>query len=215
MEESQTQTQPTRLRFVDMLVGVFISPSDTLPQIAQQRPMGAALGFIIALYIIGYVLEIVLPEKRTVGLGITAQEEFSIMKMMLNTAHNLISFIVFVALVHGFIRFFKDGGSYRGTFCALAFARAPAIVLDLLNILASFSYQPLWPWPSALENFSNTDIFGILLAILIVIWMATLGVIAIRAHYGISAIGAIIAYILAGIVDGVIMGTIRKVFEFF
>lgn len=196
-------------------MGVFISPSDTLPQIAQQRPVAAALGFIIALYIIDYVLEIVLPEKNIVGFGRITQQEFSITTMILDITRRLISFIVFAALVHGFIRFFKDGGSYRGTFCALALACAPVIVLYLLNILASFSYQPLWPWPPTLENFSSTDIFGSLLAILIILWIVALGVIVIRAHYGISAMGAIIAYILAAIVDGVIMGTIRSVFEFF
>lgn len=169
MEEPQTQTQPRRLRFWEMLMGTFISPSDTLPQIAQQRPIGWAIGFIVVLDIVGYALSVMFPSKDMLELGATAQKEFSITSMTLGVARILIAFIIFVGLVHGIIRLFKNEGSYRGAFCALAFAWAPLIVLYLLNFLASFSYQPLWPWPSTLLDLSSTEIFSLFLVILIII----------------------------------------------
>lgn len=214
MEDSQTQTQPTRLRFWEMLAGTFISPSDTLSQIAQQRPVGAALGFIILLEIVGYALSVVLPNKEMVELGITTQKEFSITSMIWGIVRILLAFMIFVALGHGMIRLFKDEGSYQGAFCALAFAWAPIILLYLLNVLASFSYQPLWPWPSTLTNLSSTEIFSVLLAILLIIWTVTLGVMAIRAHYRIKVMGAVVVYILAAIADGLVFKAIEKLFGF-
>ncbi|GEM_PF-1734750 len=216
MEESQAQTQPS-LRLGEMLIGVFISPSDTLSQIAQQRPVGAALGFIISLEIIGYLLSVLLPNKDILELGSAARKEFSITSMILSAAQDLFKFIVFVILVHGIIRIFKEEGNYLGAFCALAFARAPIILLDLISILASFSYQPLeplGPWPDRLTHLASAEIFLILLCVFFIGWIVTLGVMAIRAHYRITIMGAIVAYILAAIANGLLFRAIKGLWIF-
>lgn len=215
MEEPQTQIQSMRLRFWEMLSGMFISPSDTLSQIAQQRPVGWAIGFIVVLEIVGYVLGIVLPDKAALGLGSTAQKEFSFTSMVLGIVRILLSFIIFASLVHGVIRLFKeDKGSYRGAFCALAFTWAPIIVLYLISILASFSYHPLGPWPSTLLDISSTEIFSFFLYVLIIVWTVTLGVMAIHVNYSIKVMAAIVVYILAAIADGLIFGAIKQLFGF-
>lgn len=44
--------------------------------------------------------------------------------------------------------------------------------------------------------------------------MVTLGVMAIHAHYKITVMGAMVAYILAAIADGLIFEAIERLFEF-
>ncbi len=203
----ELSTKQERLRFWEMLPGVFLSPSDTLSQIAQQRPVVAALGFVIILEIIGHVL----PDRDMMGLRIIS------LNTIWDIAFGVLRLLVFAGLVHGIIRLFKEGGSYRGTLCALAFAWAPILLfylLYLLNTLASFSYTPLWPWPSTLLDLNSTQIFSLSVAILIVIWVVTLGVMAIRAHYDLKVMGAIVAYIVAALAHGVIFRVIERLFAF-
>ncbi|MCS7198166.1 MAG: YIP1 family protein [Candidatus Bipolaricaulota bacterium] len=215
MEEPQTQTQPMRLSFWEMLAGTFISPSDTLSRIAQQRPIGWAIGFTVVLNTFSCISSALFFKENTLELGTIACKEFSLTSLALDIAQNLLEFVVFVTLVHGIIRIFKEEGSYRGAFSALAFAMAPPmILLNFMSIWASFSAQPVWPFPFALKNLNSAQIFLLLFCLFILIWMITLGAMAIRAHYKITAMGSIVTYILARIADSLIFRAIERLFEF-
>jgi hypothetical protein len=213
MEET-LQEQP-RLNFWKMISGTIISPSDTLAMIAQQRPWIAAVSLIVFLEGLGYVLGVLLPSRDYLSLGITSKSEFSLTGMFFEIAYALLRLAVFALLVHGIVRAWIDQGSYGGVFCALAFAWLPIILLHILGILGTPSNLPVLPWPSTLEGPKNIDVFMLSLAILIVIWTVTLGIMAIRGNYNIRVMAAVVTYFGAAIIQSIIFSWGRKVLELF
>jgi len=88
-------------------------------------------------------------------------------------------------------------------------------LLHILVILGPPSNLPVLPWPSTLEGPKNIDVFMLSLAILIVIWTVTLGIMAIRGNYNIRVMAAVVTYFGAAIIQSIIFSWGRKVLELF
>lgn len=206
MQESETKQ--TRLKGWEMVLGTILYPSEALRDIAEEQPWGDAIGLILIASILDYRVDSLLPSGN----------QFSLSGMISHVLYALFSSAVFVGLVHVIGQQWYDEGDYGGAFCALAFTSIPFIFFALISILIlPLGIQPpsldprSWTWGPRLEPAAG--IFTLLLAITALVWIIILNVIAIREHYDLENRQAIITFLLASVVHGVIFWVLERIFQ--
>ncbi len=213
----QEHLEQKPLSLGEMILGVILYPSEVLLEIARQRPWAWAITFIIISVILADALQVL-----AAIVSYKSQLPFSIVGTITHIAQALLSLAVFTGLVHVIGRQWYYEGDYGGTFCALAFTVVPSILIVLVSvpIILLFGIRPptfCLPFGGNCSPTLDPSV-GILMVFLFYVaisWPITLGVIAVRQHYGLTTGGAIITYIIAAVAQGVLFWLLDQLKEVF
>ncbi len=173
-------------KLFDWLYGVIVSPSDTLNEIARERPVWWGLLIYLGISVLGSLAALFDPEVVGFYEEMTRQFAFTIPFLPLAIGGLLIAvliLLIYVGVLHLFGRLFGGSGGYWNLFSAYTFANFPGIIGVPITVIGGL-FGVVGSVLSGLVGFG------------ISIWVIVLQVIALRESHGLSTGMSILAYVL-------------------
>ncbi len=168
-------------RLVNWLVGVIVSPGETLREIAYAKPV--AWGVVI------YLVVSVLAGATSNG-AIPAHLHLTV--TLLSPIFTVITLFIVVGLYHLFARLFKGRGEFWGLFSAVCFAGFVTIFMPPINLL------------SQVGGIGLGVVTGIL-SLGIMVWNLVLNVLAVRESHQITTGMSVLAVLIPIVILSVLM----------
>ncbi|MEW6046562.1 MAG: Yip1 family protein [Bacillota bacterium] len=169
----------------DWLYGVITGPVEALRAVAEKKPVGWALAVIVGIAVLSCTARISQASFGTIGgIGLEAVLQSVLTAGIVLSA---IGYFIGVGLLHLAALLFGGKGTFAGLFSAVGFAQFPALLLLPLMVLARVGS----PVVAGLSIVASAGIS---------VWVAALGVIALREAHGMSTGAAIGTCIFAALI---------------
>jgi hypothetical protein len=177
--------------FFDTAVGVVTSPAATLRAVVERQPVGWSLALLVVINALTAAAQAAsFSAQAAFGGSTLGGPSFGLsglgavlLGVFVGAPVGVAMTALFTAAVLLFARMLRGSGTYRSTFCGLAFATVPQV----FTVIVSAAMVPF--------GFAG-DVLGALLAFGIGIWTLVLSVIAVRHAHGLTTGRAVAAVLL-------------------
>ncbi len=179
----------------ERIIGVIMSPGETLRQTAESELWKEGLIIILLTSVLKWLSQLAAPEQRLLGqlerLTGSSVDQFSsaldspIAAFFSSLSGDLISWVLGGLLFFLFAKLFKGQGTIPGMLAGLGYASTPFFLGAPLMAVTS----------GGIAGYLLSSAIGFATAI----WVAVLQIIAIRESQQISTGGAIVTFIIPGI----------------